>query len=217
MVRKGDKNRIWNLQELQEMPECKENIDGDFVPEKYKNDYRINKLMLGKPVQWCKDKGYTVTDKMIAKPEPTDEEERELLLETVEEVGVKLKERLDKGEIGITLRNGTTLKVGGLYKVNSWKKNEYIKILAIGKTKMFIIDDTEQEDIWTIDFDDEWLPYEPKEETKPLERYQKFYVIYFDKTLMEKYGISKDKIKVSSNNIANVYSEQEAIDLGLKI
>ena len=130
----------------------------------------------------------------------------------------ELTERLDKGEIGITLENGTTLRVGERYTLD-WKSHEYIKVLAFGENKIFAVDQQGDEDIWDINYD--WIPYtEPKEEPKPFEGYQKWYIHLSGKSnrvRIEYMTIAKSLELRKSTHILGVYTETEAIELGLPI
>jgi hypothetical protein len=205
-----NEQRIWNKSELEQMPEWNYN---NRVSRWYKKklEFALDKDMIGKSVQWCKDQGFTVTPEMIAKTEI------ELIQEAVTQANDKLKERLDKGEIGITLENGTTLKVGEKYRLESWSKGTFIEILFIGEKFFFVKYQNGDEYSWPID--DDWLPYtEPKEEPKPLEGYQKWY-IHLDRNVVkvEYMTIEQAEDLKSKKHILGVYTEQEAIDLGLVI
>lgn len=109
-----NEQRIWNKSELEQMDEWVEDKVGDWLNTE-KNIW-ITKSFLGKPVDLLKERGYPVFDEMIAKTET------ELVQEAVAQANDKLKERLDKGEIGITLENGTTLKVGDKVRLEDWQK-----------------------------------------------------------------------------------------------
>ncbi len=207
--------RIWNKSELEQIDEWKEDESGDFLHTEKK--CWITKWVLGKSIDTLIEMDYPVFDEMIAKPEPTDEEERELLLEAVEEAGVKLKERLDKGEIGITLENGTTITVGSKYFRDAWFKDMYVTVLCIHKDKLFceLSDGTV---VGSYNLKEDWLPYEPKEEPKPLEGYQKWY-IHLDRNVVKVEYMTKEQAVslVYKSHILGVYTEQQAIDLGLNI
>ena len=114
----------------------------------------------------------------------------------------------------VTASNDTVLEVGKKYTREDWDEEQYITILAIGEAKIFSVDYTGLEEIWSINTD--FLPYEePK--TKPFEGYQKWYVLYYDGTMMVKYGKSITQIKGSSMYIDAIYTEKEVKELGLKI
>jgi hypothetical protein len=64
---KKNEQRIWNKSELEQMDGWVENELGTWCRS---NPFTgIPEDKLGKPVQWCKEQGYTVTDEMIAKME----------------------------------------------------------------------------------------------------------------------------------------------------
>lgn len=219
--------RIWNLQELQSNPDWEIDELGDWFNSNY--EWKILPTMVGQPVQWCKYNGYIVSDEMIAKTEhvcktyvnadwtklkcecgkeiiPEHLKEKEAL----QEANNKLKERLDKGEIGITLENGTILKVGEKIRLSKWSDDAYSTVIAFGEKKMITKFFTGFEEL--EDIHDNWLPYDPKEEPKPLEGYQKFYVEHENGIIEVCYSKHKP---IPPHSM--VYTEQEAIDLGLKL
>lgn len=172
-----NEQRIWNKSELEKMDEWVEDTYGDWQ-HSHKRCW-ITENYLGKPIKEVIDNGHPVFDEMIAKPTmevkldcaPFDKE-TELVQEAVTQMGDKLKERLDKGEIGITLENGTTLKVGGKYTSKNWDKGALIHIIHIGKEYLFVHDQDGQEGSYPIS--QSLIPYtEPKEEPKPLETWTK--------------------------------------------
>jgi hypothetical protein len=202
-----NEQRIWNKSELEKMPEFwKKGPAGIWFNDKSINC--INSHMVGKSVQWCEDQCLIVTDEMIAKTET------ELVQEAVTQANDKLKERLDKGEIGITLENGVTIKIGGKYALKHRSKYSWVKLLCIGKEKLFWVDE-EGSEFTTVINADSWLPYtEPKEEPKPLEGYQKWYCLQVaDNRIMTSWF----KKQPENNNHWNYYTESEVIKLGLKI
>lgn len=222
--------RIWNKSELEKMDGWK-SVDSGFENSISKNGIHNN--MLGKTVEWCKTEGWIVTPEMIAKAEQpkTGTEILQKAIEqldnmTPEEVQQRSKDRgiviPDEPKTAIAA-NGNELVVGERYTSIDWRKNEYIKILAIGKNMLFVIkfeDSGEQFETIVVKKSD-WLPYtKPKEEQKPLEGYQKFYVLggFNNATYIDTiYAKSKEAASKIILDVKAVYTEQEAIDLGLKI
>lgn len=187
--------RIWNLQELQSMPKWKEDKEGDWL-NIIKNTW-ITKEFIGEPIDSLKQKGYPVLDEMIAKTET------ELVQEAIDQANDKLKERLDKGEIGITLDNGNTIKVGDKIRLDDWHDSSYAVIIAFGKEKMitkFHLDGFTDEELETIEQD--WEPYEPKEELKPLETWTKTMDLSFT---ANSYGF---KVELQQRQISNLGNEK---------
>lgn len=171
---KNEENRIWNKSELEKMPDWEEDSLDNWHHKSI--EPWIVESMIGKSVQWCEDQGLTVTPEMIAKPimevkldcAPFNKE-TELVQEAVTQMNEKLKERLDKGEIGITLENGTTLKVGEKYRLSGWDKNEFCKIEFFGDRLFIAKSRNDYEEAWRIN--DNWLPYtEPKTDTEILQK-----------------------------------------------
>lgn len=210
-----NEQRIWNRSELEQMPEWKEDKQKDWLH--IEKRIWITEKFLGKPIEALKEMNYPVFDEMIAKTETTTKEKlKELTKGKTSSFVEETKERLDKRE-GITLRNGTVLKVGKKYRLDDWDNLAYAIILAFGQEKMiikFFFNSLDDEELETIELD--WKPYtEPKEEPKPktLEGYQKWY------------GHDKLKKEISIlfsptrplNQYIDWYTEQEAIELGLKI
>ena len=160
MENTNGENRIWNKSELEQMPEWVEDKLGDWQ-HSFTRCW-ITKGFIGKPIESLTEGGYPVLDEMIAKTEI------ELVQEAVTQANDKLKERLDKGEIGITLENGTIIKVGEKYTKKGLLGIKWLEVLDIGYT-----------DIWTINnyggkysypiTDNYNLFTEPKEEPKTLE------------------------------------------------
>ncbi len=110
-----------------------------------------------------------------------------------------------------TASNGTVLEVGKKYYLENWTTRKWIDIIDIS---------IEEREMWTIDdkglkcsyeTGHKYLPYEePK--PKPFEGYQKWYEKY-DNGLMQ---VCYSKLRPVNINIT-YYSEQEAIEAGLKI
>jgi hypothetical protein len=129
------------------------------------------------------------------------------------------KERLEKGEIGITLENGTTLRVGERYKYGAWGEGVFIEIIAISEKSLFCKDEDGDEGLY--DIYDYWLPYtEPKEEPKPLEGYQEYFVLTNKGSLTSGF-LNDEQLKemqeMVHGDIRKIYTRQEAIEAGLKI
>ena len=117
------------------------------------------------------------------------------------------------------LENGTTLKVGEKVTQLSWGNDKIIDITFIGKTLFLGVDNWGYESAYFIIED--WLPYtEPKEEPKPFEGYQKWYIHLSGKSnrvRIEYMTIEKSLELRKSTHILGVYTETEAIELGLPV
>jgi hypothetical protein len=113
--------------------------------------------------------------------------------------------------------NGTVLEVGKKYSQNydDIKNKRFVEMLYIGENRLFGINEEGEELSYNI-LSYSWLPYE-EPQPKLFEGYQKWYVLYQDGTIMEKYGKTKEKIRTSSYHILNVYDQSEILELGLKL
>lgn len=223
-----NEQRIWNKSELEAHPEW-ELIQEINSWEHTEIDWHISSPMIGQSVQWCKDQGYTVTPEMIAKTEQP-KTGTEILQKAIKQIDNMTPEEVqqrskDKGIVipdepkTAIAANGTKLVVGGRYRLESWDEGVFAEILFIGEQRIFCKYENENEFSW--DINKKWLTYtEPKEEPKPLEGYQKWYVLcevdnatYIDTI----YAKSKEDASKIVIDVKAVYSEQEAIDLGLKL
>lgn len=110
-----------------------------------------------------------------------------------------------------TASNGTVLEVGKTYTATDWKKNEYIKMLAIGKKIIFVEKFESNGDCYetSLALYSDWIPYK-EPQAKPFEGYQKWYCVY------NGIRIVYAEIKPIMHT-GDCYSESEIIELGLKI
>jgi len=180
-----NEQRIWNKSELEQMDEWIMDEDGDWYNKSRKP--WIATPMLGKPVQWCKDNGYHVTDEMIAKTPCLTMGE--------------LTDRLDKGEIGVTLENGTTLKVGDKYRLEYWtNKKDYIEVIDLGDCFNVWAKNNEGKK-GAFDGNNDWIPYEDhKEEPKPLEEtWTKTMDLRWENDIWDEYPLQQKQISNLGN------------------
>ena len=116
-----------------------------------------------------------------------------------------------------TASNGTILEIGKKYYANDFKSKEWIEIIDIS---------LEENEIWAIDSNGikssyliyyNWFRYK-ETQPNPFEGYQKFF-IHLDSNRIKTEYIpfeAAQELKRKSH-ILGVYTEQEAIELGLKI
>ena len=118
------------------------------------------------------------------------------------------------------LENGTTITVGGKYFLEVWNKGLCITVLFIYKDCLFC-ELNNRSHIGTYNLNEDWLPYtESKEEPKPLEGYQKWYIHLSGKSnrvRIEYMTIEKSLELRKSTHILGVYTEAEVIELGLPV
>jgi len=105
--------------------------------------------------------------------------------------------------------NGTTLEVGKKYRIDGLIGIKFIEILDIGINEVWTVNSNGGKYSYSID--KIFIPYK-EPQPKPFEKYQKWYDKYENGIIQVCYSESRP---IPPNG--KCYSEQEAVELGLKI
>ena len=181
-----NEQRIWNKSELEQMDEW-ESINNGNIWFNSKTKITMPSYMEGKPVEWFVQNGYLLSTEMIAKTPCLTMGE--------------LTDRLDKGEIGVTLENGTTLKVGDKYRLEYWtNKKDYIEVIDLGDCFNVWAKNSEGKK-GAFDGNNDWIPYEDhKEEPKPLEEtWTKTMDLRWENEIGDEYALQQKQISNLGN------------------